>query len=164
MEESKTAVMAREKNNFRRKIWKALGVLCQSRRLNQYNFQPYTGINFWLMTWFTKLTQQIFLPYLPVTASKACDCLTLLQYLNVYYVCTVGKQYLYPIVSYSFLSFVFLSKAKLFEKGCFAFNLKRWHVVSRELKLKLLNTLQKFNKFNPDSNTIKAQNTKIIFL
>lgn len=107
-----------KKNNFRRKICKALGVLCQSRRLNQYNFQPYTGINFWLMTWFTKLTQQIFLPYLPVTASKACDWLTLLQYLNVYYVCTVGKQYLYPIVSYSFLSFVFLIdlRSRLLEK------------------------------------------------
>lgn len=63
-----------------------------------------------------------------------------------------------------FLSFVFLSKAKLFEKGWFALDLKRWHVVSRELKLKLLNTLRKFNKFNPDSNTIKAQNTKISFL
>lgn len=64
-------------------------------------------------------------------------------------------------VSFSF--FCLLSKAKLFGKGWFAFDLKRWHVVSRELKLKLLNTLRKFNKFNPDSNTIKAQNTKIIF-
>ena len=42
----------------------------------------------------------------------------MLQYLNSYHVCTVGKQYLYSIVSYSFLSFVFLTdlRSRLLEK------------------------------------------------